>query len=365
MGTRATNPMIPLPHFPAHPWLPERTVLYVVHGSRAYGTNRPDSDYDYRGICVPPRHYRDGFAHVFEQAHTDVPDATVFELRKFMGLCADCNPNVIEMLWVAPEDRLLCTPAGQLLVQARALFLSRKARYTFSGYALAQLKRIQNHHRWLRDPPKAQPNRADFGLPERTALPPDQLLAAEAAIRKQVDSWELDLSGCDDALRVHIHTQLDKALLEMGLGNHQRYRAAGRLIGMDDNFLDLLDRERQYKQARDNWRAYQVWQNERNPARAALEARHGYDTKHAMHLVRLLRMCREILVEGEVRVRRADAAELLAIRDGAWEYERLLAWAAEQDAELGALERGSALPKAPDRERLDQLCLAVTDAVGQ
>lgn len=354
--------MLPIPADPAFPWLADRTILLVVHGSRAYGTNRPDSDYDYRGIAVPPRQYRDGFVGKFEQAHSDVPDATVFELRKFMALCAECNPNVIEMLWVAAQDRLLCTPAGQLLVDARRLFLSRKARYTFGGYALAQLKRIQNHYRWLKDPPKGQPARGDFGLPESHPLPPDQLQAAQAAIRQQVDSWELDLSGCDDALRLHIHGQLERTLSELQIGVAERQFAAGRLLGMDDNFLALLDRERRYKQARDDWRAYQTWQTQRNPARAALEARHGYDTKHAMHLVRLLRMCKEILVEGRLQVRRPDAAELLAIRDGAWDYQRLLSWAGEMDAELNGLVKASALPAAPDLAALDALCLQVTDA---
>src|SRR5579875_1443529 len=37
---------------------------------------------------------------------------------------------------------------------------------------------------------------------------------------------------------------------------------------------------------------------------------HGYDTKNAMHLVRLYRMGYEILTEGVVRVRRPDAKEL-------------------------------------------------------
>ena len=352
-----------LPHMAGFPWLAARTALYVVHGSRAYGTSRPDSDYDFKGVAVAPRQFRDGFAHTFEQAHTDAPDATIFDLRKFLSLAADCNPNIVEVLWVDAADRLTCTAAGELLVAARAQLLSRKARFTFSGYALAQLKRIQTHHRWLRDPPRGQPTRSAFGLPERHALPPDQLAAAEASIRKQVDTWELDLSGCDDALRLHIHSQLERTLLELQLGRDDRPRAAGRLLGFEDNFLELLDRERHYQTARANWRAYQTWQASRNPARAALEAQHGYDTKHAMHLVRLLRMCREILVEGHVLVRRPDAGELLAIRAGAWPYERLLAWAAEQDAELGALEKVSALPRAPDREALDQLCLAVTAEV--
>ena len=68
-------------------WLKERTILWVVHGSRCYGTNRPDSDYDFKGVCVPPRAYRDGFLNHFEQAIWSEPeDACVFEIRKFFAL---------------------------------------------------------------------------------------------------------------------------------------------------------------------------------------------------------------------------------------------------------------------------------------
>jgi hypothetical protein len=80
-----------------------------------------------------------------------------------------------------------------------------------------------------------------------------------------------------------------------------------------------------------------------------------------MHLVRLLRMCREILTNGSVTVKRPDASELLDIRNGAWSYERLSSWAAQQDAELDAVCDASPLPRAPDREALDALCTDVVE----
>mgnify|MGYP001607055563 CR=1 FL=1 len=46
--------------------------------------------------------------------------------------------------------------------------------------------------------------------------------------------------------------------------------------------------------------------------------------KHAMHLVRLMRMCKEILITCEVVVKRPDREELLAIRNGAWSYYKLI-----------------------------------------
>ena len=74
-----------------------------------------------------------------------------------------------------------------------------------------------------------------------------------------------------------------------------------------------------------------------NVKRPELVEKHGYDTKHAMHLWRLLRMCAEILETGRVLVRRPDADELLAIRDGAWRYDAIIA--------LGVVIRGGRMPE--------------------
>ena len=103
-----------------------------------------------------------------------------------------------------------------------------------------------------------------------------------------------------------------------------------------DNFIDALQRERAFRSAMREWRQYQGWKQHRNPARAALEAAHGYDTKHASHLVRLLRMALEIVGTGEVHVWRGDrdADELRAIRDGAWSYDALIDFAESTEAEL-------------------------------
>lgn len=136
----------------------------------------------------------------------------------------------------------------------------------------------------------------------------------------------------------------------------ERFRAAGRLLGYEENFLVLLDNERRYRAARATWKQFNSWKRNRNPARAAMDAEFGYDGKHALHLVRLLRMCREILTEGRVDVRRPDAGELLGLVRGEWSYDKLMAWADEQDRELVELARHSDLPQRPDHEALDALC---------
>jgi hypothetical protein len=75
-----------------------------------------------------------------------------------------------------------------------------------------------------------------------------------------------------------------------------------------------------------------------------------------------MRMCREIMDTGKVNVKRSDREELLAIRNGAWSYEQLLAWAEATENEMDALYRASTLPHAPDRKALDALCVELVEA---
>jgi uncharacterized protein len=338
----------------------DRTLLLVRHGSHAYGLNTETSDLDIKGVAVGTPAVYHGFDTKFEQWESSEPyDCVVYEVRKFFRLAAACNPNIIEVLWVDDEDILRETALGARIREHRGAFLSRRARHTFAGYARSQLKRIKGHRRWLLDPPKAKPTRADFGLPERTVIPRDQLLAAHSRIQRQLDAWELELTDYEPHQRVELRNHWDGILEAMSLGADAQFAAAGRQVGYDDNFLNLLDRERRYRSSLENFNQYEGWRRNRNPARSALEASHGFDTKHASHLVRLLRMCREILETGQVRVKRPDRQELLAIRRGEWKYDELIEWADAQDAELSELVKTSPLPVAPDKGALDALCQAI------
>jgi predicted nucleotidyltransferase len=297
--------------------LDNHTILKVVHGSHAYGTALPTSDHDYKGVAIPPEHFFLGFSHRFEQAEQREPDdVVIYGIQKFFKLAADCNPNIIEVLFGADEHVVVCTLLGDRLREAGPLFLSKKARHTFAGYAHAQLKRIKSHRRWLLEPPKAPPNREDFGLqPNRKALSTSVMGAMENLITD------------------------------------------GHEFGKD--VMRTLTAEKRYTAALQQWKQYQDWLKQRNPKRAELEAKHGYDTKHAMHLVRLMRMCAEILDGKGVIVLRPDAEELIEVRRGAWAYDDLLGWAQEQDERCAALYETSELRHKPDRVALDDLCISL------
>ncbi len=348
-------------HEQSMPWLGKSVILATRAGSHAYGTNVATSDEDYRGVAIAPKEYYLGFVKTFEQAEQREPvDSVIYELRKFMRLAADCNPSILELLFVDDSDIIHSTRAGIILRSNAKLFLSKKAQYTFTGYAISQLNRIKRHYSWLKNPPQTEPKRGDYGLPEYTAIPADQRGAAEAAIDKVVASWIPDLEPLDPAARILIADRIKKAMVEMKLASEDDvWEAAAKSIGVSSNFLELLKMERAYNAAHNEWKSYQNWKANRNPARAVLEERYGYDTKHGMHLVRLMRMGLEIISTGSVIVKRPDSKELLKIRDGEWSYEKLLEFADEMEKKILNASATSALPRSPDREALDALCMAL------
>jgi hypothetical protein len=87
-----------------------------------------------------------------------------------------------------------------------------------------------------------------------------------------------------------------------------------------------LFRERSYRGAKREWEQFQGWKKNRNPKRAEMEVKHGYDGKHLMHTFRLLFQGEEILSKGALSVRLSPehGEECRAIRAGAFRYEELL-----------------------------------------
>lgn len=89
--------------------------------------------------------------------------------------------------------------------------------------------------------------------------------------------------------------------------------------------------------------------------RAESHRKFGYDTKDAMHLVRLMRMGVEILEGKGVIVRRHDADELQAIRNGEWELSAILNHAEELKQRFRELELTTTLPEKQQTELANRL----------
>lgn len=92
-----------------------------------------------------------------------------------------------------------------------------------------------------------------------------------------------------------------------------------------------------------------------------VEEEYGFDTKHAMHLVRLMRMGLEVLETGEVNVFRSDASELLDIRNGSMTYEEILNYADEMDNSIKSAYEKTELSKKPNIKLAAKSILEVQD----
>lgn len=372
-------------------------ILVTLAGSKSYGTDTPESDTDYKGILVAPREVVASPFKSFEQfiwkgedysgrvSEVDgvaeaEEEGTFFALHKFVILAANCNPNVIETLFVDDEHVLHITEEGELLRANKELFLSERALKTFTGYAMSQLKRIKTHKNWIDNPPKHQPTREEFGLPPERVLSPDQVRAAERFIELNLESiapWLLESDTQNreafwESIVALLSVLIDNIGLEYDL-DHESWiemEQSGKdlfaqNLGFEANFMEHLRSEKAYAQAKKHYQQYQGWLKNRNPARAELEARYGYDCKHAMHLVRLLRMGEEILTTGTMNVFRPDREELKEIRNGSWAYDDLIIWADERVDFLYDLVRSgrSVVPKKPKQNEIENLVLEIQDRV--
>lgn len=233
----------------------------------------------------------------FEQHESEGGDHVIYALVKFVRLALEGNPNLLETLFTEGDDILFLHPYGRRLVEQRELFLSQRVGERFGRYAIHQLTKLQRHYGWLTNPPDREPHPSDYG-----ATPNEH--------------------------------------------------------GFD---FPNASAERQYRGEHKRWRSYLTWRANRNKKRAILEQEFGYDTKHAMHLCRLLKMGQEILATGQVQVRRPDAEWLKEVRSGRFSYPELVEWAGEQEGRLAELMATTHLPPEPDRDRAEALVIELQE----
>jgi len=340
-------------------WIENNTILLARHGSRAYGTHNENSDEDFKGVAVPTKKYFHGFSLNFEQAilSDPNPDTVIYGVKKFFQLATQCNPSLLEMLFASDEDIIINNKFGQIIIDNRNLFLTKKARFTFGGFAHNQLKRIKLHRGFLLNPPKGKPERKSFGLEERTQIPTSQLTAAKSEINKSLDKLNFKfLDALDEAQKIEVKNSVIDLLSDFKIYSDQQYEAMARKIGFDDNIIEILKKERSYDQAKRDYDNYNTWKKNRNEKRSEDEAKFGYDCKHAYHLIRLLRMGSEILSEGKVLVKRPDYEELVYIRNGGWTYDQLIEESEKIEAQMPELYEKSTLPKTPNLNKINNIC---------
>ena len=320
--------------FREHPRLGSRIMLLGVSGSYGYGTNRENSDIDFRGVTLNQPSDLIGLTQ-FEQYEDQNTDTVIYSFNKFIELILNCNPNTIEILGLDPDQYVIISPLGQELLDHKALFLTKRAAVSFGHYATAQLRRLQNA--LARDKmPQSQ----------REAHMLNSVRYAVENFNRQHQNWD----------KGDIRLYVDKAETE----------------GLDSEiFLDAAFRHYPI-------RRYNDWMN------TMLNVIRDYDkigprnhkkdenhlNKHAMHLVRLYMMGIDILEKKELRTHRPepDLMLLQRIRRGEYMADGILTdefydIVSDYQVRFENAEKCSSLPDDPDMKAVEEFVESVNRRV--
>lgn len=94
---------------------------------------------------------------------------------------------------------------------------------------------------------------------------------------------------------------------------------------------------------------------QKNVHRVALEDKYGYDTKYAMHIIRLYGEAIELMETGKITLPRPNAAHLIDIRLGKFQLYEVKDMALELESKAKAMRDISLLPERVDRAAISAL----------
>ena len=299
-------------------------MLLTMSGSIAYGTNVKTSDTDVRGIALERPNELLGLDN-FEQFENKETDTTVYAFRKMINLLSNCNPNCIEILATNPEHILIMTDEGKLLRDNIGLFLSQKASHSFSGYATAQLRRLQN-------------------ALARDSYPQEE---KEKHILKSINVQM-------EHLKKHYEEFTDSEIeLYIAESDKEDYETEIFIKTNMTKGYPLRDFKNIYSEINNIVVDYGKL-NKRNKKKDTLHL-----FKHSLHLIRLLLMGSEILSGKPVTTYRPERQFLLDIRNEKYTFDEIFTMVDKYEAEFLYAKENSPLPLKPDYKKINELTIEI------
>lgn len=332
-------------------------IFECISGSRAYGLATQNSDTDIRGVFILPE--ADFYSlHYVGQVNNESNDIVYYELRKFIELCANNNPNILEMLHVPEHCILYQHPLFSAITMD--LFLSKQCERSFANYAYAQIKKARGLEKKIVNPiEKERKSILDFCYIWTNEK--------SIALKKFLEAQGLNQTNCGlssiphmrDCYNLYHSKELNySSIVKSDFSNDVNLSS----IPKGETAIGLLFFNKDgYSNYCKTYREYWDWVTKRNDTRYSTTVAHGknYDAKNMMHTFRLLHMAKEIAVENKIQVHRSDRQYLLAIKSGEFEYDELVTKAEQLKAELAELYRHSTLPDSPNLDVLNTLLATV------
>jgi len=336
-------------------------LLECISGSRAYGLETAQSDTDIKGVFYLPRTAYFGIDYI-PQVSNETNDEVYYEIGRFVDLLLKNNPNLLELLATPADCILYRHPLMDKL--PLKLFLSRKCRDSFAGYAFSQIRKAQGFNKKINQPLPAE---------RKTLLQFCYILNDNGSI--PVVDWLLQQGIKQEqcGLAAIAHT---KGLYTLYVAGDNEAWCQGIISGNEANDVTVSSVPKGqplraylsvntdgYSMYCREYKEYWDWVKKRNEVRYTSNLSHGknYDAKNMMHTIRLLEVGREIIQTGQLQVRRANRTELLAIKNGQWEYQELLDYAEKLMQDIELAYPYSPLPEEPDQATALQQLISIRE----
>lgn len=332
-------------------------IFKTIVGSHAYGTNIEGSDKDIKGIYIQSP--ESVLTHGYQEQVTVNKDEVYYELRRFINLACGGNPTVLELLY-SPEDCILeKDPIFDMLFECRDKFLSKSCKFSFGGYAYAQItkaKGLEKKMNWENSRVERK-TPLDFcyiltpigSTPLRDWLTQQR----EFNLQHQENYGVAKIPNCRDMFYIYPKTKPE--LEYYGIVNKEETSNEFKLasIPKDQTFFGIAmsyNKDAYITHCKD-YLSYQTWLKERNTQRYVDIAEHKQkiDGKNLLHCYRLIETGIEIAKQKTINVRRPNADFLIEIRKGKHNLEKLLNEAEDKIKELEKAFDDCDLPGNCDR----------------
>jgi predicted nucleotidyltransferase len=302
----------------------DKIILLTLGGSHAYGTNTETSDLDIRGIVSNSKNDLLGLSN-FEYFVDTETDTTIYSVKKTFLELMQCNPNTIEIIGTREEDVLLSSDAGKLIRSNFRLFLSKRAVKTFSGYATAQLRRIQN-------------NLARHDYPQE-----EKEIHILKNLERQMHHFK------------EHYKSMEQGYIKLNIGQ-------GKSQGYDKEILMDINLEQYplrgfagiYSEMTNVIRDYDKL-NHRNKKKTDLGL-----NKHKMHLIRLFYKGIEVLAEEKIETHCGYLVpELMKIRNGHLSDEEFFILVEKLEKDFDYAAKHTNLPDLPNNNKIEELLVEI------
>lgn len=343
-----------------------KIIFKAIIGSQAQGLATETSDVDYQGVYIQDSD--DLLSFDYEPFYRPNKDETYYEIRRFIELLMESNPNALELLF-SPDDMIIQTsPQFDLLRENKHKFLSKECVKTFVGYANTQIKKSKGLNKKI-----------NFEISEMIRKEPIDFCyiyknGKSIPAMKFFNDNFIDDNKCG---LVNLNNMKSCFALYPDRENNKNYRGVFSEKGSEVRTSSILKEDSEnenylmyynldaYSSHCKTYNSYIKWISERNVERFKLNKEHGqnYDSKHIMHLRRLLDIAYEIGTTGTFSVKRPNRDYLLSIKKGEAPLEEIIRQSKLDSDNLEKVFENSGLQETVNKEFAKEILLKIRKTI--